>query len=87
MPSRLGQLFPPVLLFGLLVSFLVFLCVCMCVFCFGLFGGGVLVFFSFFCLHLKSQPDIYFKINILHKKHLGNSIGTYHFHLATTLRS
>lgn len=27
------------------------------------------------------------KKNILHKKHLENSIGTYHFHLATTLRS
>lgn len=80
MPSRLGQLFPPVLLFGLLVSFLFFLCV----FCFvcGFFG-----FLFFFCLQLKSQPDIYLKKNILHKKHLENSIGTYHFHLATTLRS
>lgn len=51
-PSRLGQLFLLVLLFGLLVSFLFFS-------------------FFFFCLQLKSQPDIYFKINILHKKTSG----------------
>lgn len=62
--------------------FLVFFCVCVFCFVWGFFG-----FLFFFCLQLKSQPDIYFKKNILHKKHLGNSIGTYHFHLATTLRS